>query len=157
MKSTSRWLTAVVFVCSIFLLWKTRIDRDTVMAQTRTPIIITRLYTGSDGQTHAEDVELKLTGDRLNEVSEMFKVSGAELHRTPPGKVNSWHIAPRRQYVITLSGRGEIELAGGKKIPLEPGHIELAEDLTGKGHITRVVGNEDRVTIQLPLADQPGR
>jgi hypothetical protein len=59
--------------------------------------------------------------------------------------------------VITLSGRGEIEVAGGQKISVEPGHIELAEDLTGKGHITRVMGSEDRVTIQLPLADQSGR
>jgi hypothetical protein len=66
--------------------------------------------------------------------------------------VSDWHTAPRRQYVITLSGRGEIELAGGKKIALEPGHIELAEDLTGKGHITRVVGTEDRVTIALPVS-----
>ena len=70
------------------------------------------------------------------------------------GRVNDWHVAPRRQLVITLSGRGEIEVTGGKKISVGPGNIELAEDLTGKGHITRVVGNEDRVTIQLPLADQ---
>jgi quercetin dioxygenase-like cupin family protein len=99
-------------------------------------------------------MEVTLSGNPLNEVSEMLKVSGAEIHRAPPGKVSTWHTAPRRQYVITISGRGEIELAGGKKIELGPGHIELAEDVTGKGHITRVVGNEDRVTIQMPLADQ---
>lgn len=157
MRLKTRWLIAVGLVCSILLLWQTIGHHDAVMAQTRKPIIITRLYTGSDGLTHAEDLDVKLTGDRLNEISEMFKVTGAELHRTPPGKVNTWHTAPRRQYVITLSGRGEIELAGGQKILLEPGHIELAEDLTGKGHITRVVGNEDRVTIQLPLADEPSR
>lgn len=151
---TTRWLVGIVLVSSLVLLVRLRSDRNVVMAQTRKPIVITRLYTGPDGLTHAEDMDVKLAGDRLNEISEMFKVTGAELHRTPPGKVNSWHTAPRRQFVITLSGRGEIELAGGKKILLEPGHIELAEDLTGKGHITRVVGNQDRVTIQLPLADQ---
>jgi hypothetical protein len=157
MRPTTRWLVVSVLVGSIFLLSKALTDRDAVVAQTRKGVIATRLYTGPDGQTHAEDIEIKLNGDRLNEISEMLKVTGAEIHRTPPGKVNSWHTAPRRQYVITLSGRGEIELAGGKKISLEPGHIELAEDLTGKGHITRVVGNEDRVTIQLPLAAQTGR
>jgi hypothetical protein len=31
----------------------------------------------------------------------------------------------------------------------------LAEDVTGKGHISRTIGNEDRVTIQLPLAMAP--
>src|SRR5256886_9663951 len=48
---------------------------------------------------------------------------------------SDWHTAPRRQYVITLSGQGELEVAGGKKIPVGPGHIELVEDTTGKGHI----------------------
>src|SRR5690349_17772519 len=128
-----------------------------VSAQTRKPFTITRLYTGPDGQTHVEEMEVKLAGDPLNQISEIFKVTGAEIHRAAGGRVSDWHTAPRRQFVITLSGRGEIELAGGKKIALEPGHIELAEDLTGKGHITRVVGSEDRVTIQLPLADQSRR
>jgi len=59
--------------------------------------------------------------------------------------------------VITLNGRGEIEVAGGKKIAVGPGTINLVEDTTGKGHITKVVGAEDRVTLQLPLADQSGR
>jgi len=59
--------------------------------------------------------------------------------------------------VITLSGRGELEVAEGKKIPVEPGSIELVEDTTGKGHITRVVGLEDRVTLQLALSDHPDR
>jgi len=86
-----------------------------------------------------------------------MKITGAELHRTAAGSVQDWHTAPQRQYVITLSGRGEIEVAGGKKIALEPGHIELAEDLTGKGHITRAIGSEDRVTLWLPLADQPAK
>jgi hypothetical protein len=58
--------------------------------------------------------------------------------------------------VITLSGRGEIEVAGGKKISLEPGHIELIEDTTGKGHITRVVGAEERVTLLIPIAEKSG-
>jgi quercetin dioxygenase-like cupin family protein len=157
MRSTTRWLVAVGLMGLIVLLVRARPGRDAVADQTRKPVIITRLYTGPDGQTHSEDMEVTLTGNPLNEVSEMLKVTGAEIHRAPPGKVSTWHTAPRRQYVITISGRGEIELADGKKIPLEPGHIELAEDLTGKGHITRVVGSEERVTIQLPLADQPSR
>ncbi len=134
-----------------------RFNRGVVSAQTSKQVVITRLYTGPDGQTHAEEMPVKFTGDLQNQVSEMFKVTGAEIHRAPAGRVVDWHVAPRRQLVITLSGRGEIEVTGGKKISVGPGNIELAEDLTGKGHITRVVGNEERVTIQLPLADQSRR
>ena len=33
-----------------------------------------------------------------------------------------------------------------------PGAIFLVEDLTGKGHTTRAVGNEPRITVTIPLA-----
>jgi quercetin dioxygenase-like cupin family protein len=146
----------LVLLASLVVVGILSMTRNTseVIAQTRKPVVITRLYTGQDGQTHIEEVEVKLAGDPQNEISKMFKVTGAEIHRAPAGRVNDWHVAPRRQFVITLSGRGEIEVAGGKKLSVGPGNIELAEDLTGKGHITRVVGTEERVTIQLPLADQ---
>jgi hypothetical protein len=47
-----------------------------------------------------------------------------------------------------------VEVAGGKKIQLGPGSIDFVEDVTGKGHITRTIGDEDRVTIQIPLTDR---
>ena len=36
--------------------------------------------------------------------------------------------------MITLSGHGELEISGGKKILVGPGSINLVEDVTGKGH-----------------------
>ena len=126
-------------------------------AQTHKSMTMTRLYTGPDNQTHAEEVELKFTPGNPAEVSKMMPITGAELHRTAGGSFDDWHRAPRRQYVITLSGRGEVEVVGGKKISLGPGSIDLVEDTTGKGHITKVISTEDRVTLQLPLADQSGR
>jgi hypothetical protein len=121
-------------------------------AQTRKPLMITHLYTGPDGQTHADEFEAKFNEKN---VAMLMQFKGAELHRAKAGAVDDWHNAPRRQYVITLSGRAELEVAGGKKIPVGPGNIDLVEDTTGKGHITRVL--EDRVTLQLPLTDQSAR
>jgi len=132
-------------------------EHGVVRAQSHKPIIMTHLFTGSDNQTHAEEVEVQFKAGTPNEVAKMKQVTSAELHRGAPGSVSDWHRAPRRQYVITLSGQGEIEVAGGKKIAIGPGHIDLVEDITGKGHITRVKGTEDRVTLQLPLADQSDR
>ena len=113
---------------------------------------ITRLYTGPDGQTHAEEIEVKF-GPGGNGGFKLMAGAGAEIRRAAPGRVADWHVAPRRQYVITLSGHGEVELVDGTKIELGPGSIDLAEDLTGKGHITRVIGNEDRVTMAIPVSD----
>lgn len=123
-------------------------------AQKHKAFNITRLYTGPDGQTHSEDIEAKFMPGGGNDVFKMLPVTSAELHRAQPGRVSDWHNAPRRQYVITLAGQGELEVAGGKKIAVGPGHIELVEDTTGKGHITRVTGTEERVTLQLPVADR---
>jgi quercetin dioxygenase-like cupin family protein len=124
-------------------------------AASHKPVMITHLFTGPDGQTHAEEMEAKFAPGAGNDVYKLAANAGAELHRAPPGRVSDWHTAPRRQYVITLSGHGELEVSEGKKISVGPGNIELVEDVTGKGHITRVVGTEDRVTIQVPLADHP--
>jgi len=150
MRSTARRLAMVGLVGFFFVTWKAQTDGDVAIAQTRKPIMVTRLYTGPDGLTHAEEIPLKMNGT----TSEMMKVTGVQFRQSPAGNFSDWHVGPRRQYVITLSGRGEIEVAGGKKISLEPGHIELIEDTTGKGHTTRVVGTEDRVSIALPLADK---
>jgi len=134
------------------------IPRGVVMAQSSKPMFMTPLYTGADNQTHSEEVEVRFSGGgESNAVSKMMQVTGAELHRAAPGRVSDWHRGPSHRYVITLSGRGELEVAGGKKIPVEPGHIELIEDTTGKGHITKVIGAEDRVTLHLLIADKAGR
>ena len=150
MSSIARRLIVIILVCSFVLMWKTHTDRDVVVAQTRKPIMMTRIYTGSDGQSHAEEIEMKLTGN----ATEMIKATGVEFSRRPPGSSNEWHTGPRRQFVITLSGRGELEIAGGQKVAVGPGHINLIEDTTGKGHITRNLGPEDRIAITIPLADQ---
>ncbi len=123
-------------------------------ATTHKPIMINRFYTGPDGQTHVEEIEAKFASLGETGTYKLLANGGAELRRAPPGRVADWHTAPRRQYVITLSGHGELEVAGGKKILVGPGSINLVEDVTGKGHITRTVGNEDRVTIQIPLTDR---
>ena len=134
--------------------WSPRTDHDVVAAQQRAGIAVTRIFTGPDGQTHAEEINVKLARDDVStELSEMMKTTGVRFRRQAPNYFEDWHTAPRKQYVITLSGRGEIELTGGKKIPIGPGHILLAEDVTGKGHISRGVGTEDRISLFIPLGE----
>jgi hypothetical protein len=154
-KQKRAWLVGTGLLSLSVLLQPAQSAEDAAAAQKHRPVVITRLYTGPDGETHAEEIEAKFAPGSGNDVYKLMANAGAELHRAPPGRVSDWHTAPRRQYVITLSGHGELEVSGGKKISVGPGNIELVEDITGKGHITRVVGTEDRVTIQVPLSDHP--
>ena len=64
-----------------------------------------------------------------------------------------YHNAPRRQYVVNMSGIAEFEVADGTVKRLSPGDVLVAEDLTGHGHIARSVGDEFRVSLAIPLAD----
>jgi quercetin dioxygenase-like cupin family protein len=52
-----------------------------------------------------------------------------------------------------LSGEAEIEVGDGTVQRIQPGDVVLAEDLTGQGHITRSVGDQERFYAVVPLAD----
>ena len=125
---------------------------ENVAAQERTPIKVTRIYTGDDGKTHAEELAMPLGPTRgATELSPSIPVTSVQFRRTSPAYFIDWHTAPRRQYVITLAGESEVEIGDGTTIRLHPGHILLAEDLEGQGHISRAVGSSDRISLFLPL------
>jgi hypothetical protein len=149
-----RWIFLLTFFAGAIVGRLAPLDLPKVFAQGQKPITISRLYTGTDNVTHVEEMELKFAPGTPGLAAKLQPVVSAEIHRSSPSDAAEWHRGPRRQYVLTLSGHGEIEIAGGKKIPLQPGHIELIEDTTGQGHITRITGNEERVTLQMTLADQ---
>ncbi|HEX9870546.1 MAG TPA: hypothetical protein VGC99_18525 [Candidatus Tectomicrobia bacterium] len=110
---------------------------------------ITRLYTGPDGQTHIEELDLA----SHPELTSLMATKGVVFRSAEPGRFSDWHTAPRRQFVITLEGEVEIGLADGSVHRYGPGHVNLAEDLTGKGHTTRVAGNKPRVTATIHITD----
>ena len=115
---------------------------------------MTRLYTGADGKTKVEEFEIPLKGQgRGTELSTVVPVTGVQFRRTNQDYNLDWHPAPARQFVVTLSGESEVELEGGRKIRLGPGHILLAEDTTGQGHISRAVGSQERLSLFIPLAE----
>ena len=128
-----------------------------VAAQQHATTTVTRLYTGADGLSHAEDTEVAWRPAKLRaelSESEAVKVTGAQFLRWPRGFVWEGHPASKRQYVIIVSGRGEVDVAGGGKVQLAPGRVLLAEDVTGKGHVTRVGADEDLVMLLVPLAPE---
>jgi len=154
---TRKTVLVVAFVCGALFGASVLHHRQLVFAEQQPsapsahkPIKIVHFYTGVDHQTHFDEIEAAPE----NGVFKLQPVNAAEVHHGAPGSVTKWHTAPQRQYVITLSGHGEIEASDGKKVEVGPGSVEFAEDLTGKGHITRVIGDEDRLTLWLPLTDQ---
>lgn len=112
---------------------------------------ITRLYTGPDNESHFEDIEIeeKAVGHLFS--SELVPAHGVMFRSAPTTHNNMYHPVPRRQFVVTLSGAAEIETGDGTVRRFGPGDVMLAEDLTGRGHITRVVSQEPRHYLFIPL------
>ena len=112
---------------------------------------VVRVYTGDDGESHFEDLDLPYENIASAQVTAMRTASGVQFRRTPSGNFIDWHPAPRRQYVITLEGQGEIGIGDGTKRVFNPGDVLLADDLTGRGHTTAAIGPVDRVSVAIPL------
>ena len=107
-----------------------------------------RLYEDADGISHFEDVEVPLTDNGMaSMLSETVKVTGLNFRRNRRDYNLDFHPAPRRQFIVNLSGGVEITASDGDTRFFWPGSIMLVEDLKGKGHISNAVGNEERRSL----------
>lgn len=118
-------------------------------------MIITRIYTGSDGESCFDEIEVPLedAGD-IGLLSEAFPVTGIIFRETDGDYNYTWHNAPCRQFVLILDGEVEIEVSNGSKRIFGTGDILLAEDTTGRGHISRAVDGKARKSVFIILDPQ---
>src|SRR4029078_13177190 len=89
-------------------------------------------YSGDDGESHMEELDLA----SHPELTALHGAKGVVFRSTAPGCFSDWRTAPRRQYIITLSGGAEIGLGDGTIYRLGPGAVNMAEDLPRPGHTT---------------------
>src|SRR3989442_905686 len=85
-----------------------------------------RLYTGSDGQSRIEPIDL----GRMTEWTKGLAATQISFREWPLGQYLDWHPAPRRQFVIILSGQLEIGLGDGSKHVFGPGDARLVQLLS---------------------------
>ncbi len=114
---------------------------------------IVRLYSGSDHKSHFEEIELRFGGNQPLLSTDMRAATGAVFRSAPVGLFLERHPAPRRQYLVTLSGSWEIEASNGVKRVFTTGDVMLADDTSGEGHTSRVLGSDPHVFMTVPLAD----
>lgn len=116
-----------------------------------------RLWTGEDGDSHAEEGSIDLRpdpqagsgGDLLSGALGAVRVS---LQETAAGGRYAWHTAPVRQLVITLGGTLDFATRGGQHFTLRPGDVLLAEDTAGSGHTWRLTDGQPWRRVYVVLA-----
>ena len=102
-------------------------------------IKVVHLYSGSDGESHIEEIEMPLTISRglskdISRQSETIKATGIHFIELDGDREYDFHNTSHRQILITIEGENEIETSDGTKHTLKPGSIFWVEDTVGKGH-----------------------
>jgi hypothetical protein len=116
-----------------------------------------RVYADSIGESHFEDLTID-----LNEIdfappappiftSDLNPSSNYGFASVLPGWESEWHHAPKRQFMIYLSGTIEAEVSDGEIRQFGPGSITLVEDINGKGHKSKAIGKEQVVGVVIQL------
>jgi hypothetical protein len=113
---------------------------------------IVRVYTGADGKSHFEDVVVDMNErGALGRISALVPARGVMFREVGGDYDLDFHNAPRRQYVVNLTGSVDLEVGDGTCRRFGPGSILLAEDTTGQGHKSRGVAGEARTCLFIPL------
>ncbi len=117
---------------------------------------IFHLYTGPDGLTRAEQLPLGkpdggATAQLLRRTAERVSIGGMA-----GGGGYTFHVANQPTLLIPIFGSMIIELHDGTTYELQHGDLAIAEDCTGKGHISRAgPAGSFMVSVQLPKPGCP--
>src|SRR5207302_9139082 len=100
----------------------------------------------ADGESHFRDIEVDWVEEAPSgKLSKRLPATGIVFRETTTDYENSWHRAPRRQYVISLAGGISITASDGETRHIRAGETVLVEDITCKGHITKSPGASCRI------------
>jgi hypothetical protein len=109
----------------------------------------TRVYADAEGESHFDDIEVGMNETVFSppapplKLSEFMESSTFSFLSAEPGWFGDWHPAPKRQFMLYLQGEIEAEVSDGEVRRFGPGSATLVEDTSGKGHRSRVVGDQE--------------
>lgn len=63
-----------------------------------------RLYFGSDGQSHFEELSMKMVDAPIGQIAQSPEIDNAVFGYIEDISEVSWHNSPCRQYIIMLKG-----------------------------------------------------
>jgi len=116
-----------------------------------------RLSADSAGESHIEQATLDLNEADYRPpapmlfVSHSYQADGLQFVRLPSGWVGESIHPPKAQFLICLKGHLEVTASDGDKRTFAPGESVLMEDISGKGHHTRVKGTDECIVAIIPI------
>jgi quercetin dioxygenase-like cupin family protein len=119
------------------------------------PMKYVHIYTDSSGNSHFREESFDFRATRTGGPLMHALTTGpsATLLRLKPGAFEDWHNAPKPWYLIVVQGTSEVKVSDGEVRRFGPGSLVLIDDISGKGHQTRAVGDIDHIAAVIPLAE----
>jgi len=167
MKTSLLWLVAAGVLLGFTGVLPHADEVQPTAAATRV-LSFTHLWADAKGVSHFRDEKLSFeaatpenptagTTARTNPDPEALVAlplrgaTGATFLYLKRAAVEDWHRAPRRMYLIPVQGMSEVTAGDGQVRRFGLGSILLMDDLSGKGHITRAVGDVDHIALTIPV------
>lgn len=122
----------------------------------------TRVYSDTSGESHFEDMDVPMTAVSFAppappvDLSVFSPASRIGFLHASSDWIGDWHPAPRRQWTLYLAGCVEAEVTDGERREFGPGSVTLVEDTTGKGHRSRVIGQDAVLLAVVQIDDNEG-
>ena len=117
-----------------------------------------RLKADNGGESHFEQVAVDLNEADYRPpapvlfVSHSYRADGLQFIRLPAGWSGDSIHPPKAQFLICLKGHLEVTASDGEKRTFGPGDSIMMEDISGKGHRTRVKGTNECIAAVIPIA-----
>ncbi len=116
-----------------------------------------RLFADDNGESHFEETDVELSPMDYAPPAPALDVSAPVdaaryvFVRFPAGWDGDWHVSPRRQVFVIMSGEVEGTTSDGTVRTLGPGQALVMEDTHGKGHRARAISPEGVTAIIIHL------
>jgi hypothetical protein len=103
------------------------------------------IYATPDGESRHGIVEISNDAGEIPVTSMTARAYARNVSNSA-----EWHTAPRRQFAINMTGSLEVEVSDGSRHRIGQGDLVFLEDITGKGHVTRVLEPVTNLFIHVP-------
>lgn len=119
-----------------------------------------RLVSTPDGGSRFEPLEVPVVLKDFAPPAQPFSVSSLSpatqtgFLYLPPGWVGEMHPSPIRMWIFVIEGQMHFEASNGEAHQISPGSALLLEDTVGRGHFSRVLGQQSvtLAVVRLPEA-----
>jgi quercetin dioxygenase-like cupin family protein len=119
---------------------------------------VLRIFSDESGESHFEEVDVAVVESDFAPpappllIADRLDAKSLILCTMPKGWHGVAHPTPARQYFFMLSGLLEVSVSDGETRHVRPGAIVLLEDTSGKGHVTKAIGDTEArcAFVQIP-------